>query len=126
MSKASGRGKTGEDHVCGYLEKHGWKIAARNYRVKGGEIDIVAEKNGIIAFVEVKTRKFGSLSDGIEAVDVRKQRCIVRAADRYIETFPAEIKEVRFDAAVVTVTTDDIPRVLEMKYFESAFDAFGL
>ena len=58
MSKASGRGKTGEDHVCGYLEKHGWKIAARNYRVKGGEIDIVAEKNGIRAVIARSTSIF--------------------------------------------------------------------
>ncbi len=126
MSKASERGKTGEDHVCGYLEKLGWKIAARNYRIKGGEIDIIAEKSEVITFVEVKTRKFGSLSDGIDAVDTKKQRCIVRAADRYIEEFPIDNREVRFDAAVVTVTTDEIPRVLEMKYYENAFDAFGL
>ncbi|MBQ9483459.1 MAG: YraN family protein [Ruminiclostridium sp.] len=126
MNVKSVRGKAGEDHVCGYLEKRGYRIAARNYRIKGGEIDIIAEKSGVIAFVEVKTRKFGSLSDGIDAVDVKKQRCIVRAADRYLEEFPVSGRDIRFDAAVVTVTTEEMPRVLEMKYYENAFDAFGL
>lgn len=124
MSTASGRGKAGEEHVCRYLSENGWTIAARNYRIKGGEIDIVAVKEDIIAFTEVKTRKFGSLDDGLEAIDRRKQGLVVRAAERYLESFPPDGREIRFDAAVVTVTTDDIPRVLEMKYYENAFDAF--
>ena len=126
MSVRSERGKAGEEHVCRYLEKRGWRIAARNYRIKGGEIDIVAEKDGIIAFVEVKTRKFGSLSDGIDAVDAKKRKCVIRAADRYLEEFSDMAHEVRFDAAVVTITTEEAPRVLEMQYYENAFDAFSL
>jgi putative endonuclease len=126
MSVKSERGKAGEEHVSAYLERLGWRIAARNYRVKGGEIDIIAEKDGVIAFVEVKTRKFGSLSDGVEAVDRRKRGFVVRAADRYLEELPEGSREVRFDVAAVTVTTEEIPRVLEMKYYENAFDAFEL
>lgn len=126
MSVNSERGRAGEEYVCGYLEKRGWKIAARNFRVKGGEIDIIAEKSGVIAFVEVKTRKFGSLSDGIEAVDAKKRKCVIRAADRYLEEFSDMAREVRFDAAVVTITTEEAPRVLEMHYYENAFDAFSL
>ena len=126
MSVKSDRGKVGEDYVCDYLEKRGWKLLERNYRVKGGEIDIIAEKSDIIAFVEVKTRKFGSLSEGIEAVDAKKRRCVIKAADRYLEDFPVSGKEVRFDAAAVTITTEEYPRVLEMKYYENAFDAFTL
>ena len=64
-------GKLGEESVCAYLKKQGYKIAARNYRIKGGEIDIVAENGDYIAFVEVKARKPDSLVTGFEAVNKR-------------------------------------------------------
>ena len=125
MSVKSERGKVGELHVSGYLEKQGWRIAGRNYRVKGGEIDIIAVKSGTIAFVEVKTRKFGSLDgDGMTAVDGDKRKAVIRAAQRYLETCGTEYVSVRFDVALVTVTTEEIPRVLGMEYYEDAFDAF--
>lgn len=126
MSVKSERGKAGEDHVCGYLAERGWKIEARNYRIRGGEIDIIASRNGIIAFVEVKTRKFGSLGDAIEAIDRRKQSFIFRAADIYLEEHPSEYSEIRFDAAAVVITTEEKPRIIEMKYYENAFDAFSV
>ena len=125
MSVKSERGKAGELHVSRYLEKNGWRIAGRNYRVKGGEIDIIAVKNGTIAFVEVKTRKFGSLDgDGMTAVDGDKRKAVIRAAQRYLEACGTEYASVRFDVALVTVTTEEIPRVLGMEYYEDAFDAF--
>ena len=126
MSVKSDRGRAGEEYVCEQLIKLGWTISARNYRVRGGEIDIVAENAQVVAFVEVKSRKFGSLDNAIEAIDRKKQSFVIRAADRYLCEHPAGAKEVRFDAAVVTVTTEEIPRVLEMKYYENAFDAFAL
>ena len=48
-------GNIGEDAVCGFLVRHGYEIIKRNFTVRGGEIDIIAEKADIIAFVEVKT-----------------------------------------------------------------------
>ena len=125
MSVRSDRGKAGEQYVSEYLEERGWSIKTRNYRIRGGEIDIVAEKGGITAFVEVKTRKFGSLADGIDAVDARKRKCLIRAADRYIEENPVG-GDVRFDVAEVFVTTEEVPRVLGIKYYENAFDSFTL
>lgn len=126
MSVKSDRGSAGETYVCEYLQKRGYFIRERNYRVKGGEIDIIAERNGIIAFVEVKSRKFGSLDSAVEAVDRRKQSLVIRAADRYLETHPADGMSIRFDAAAVVITTEEHPRVIEMKYIEDAFDAFGI
>lgn len=126
MSVKSDRGRAGEEHVCAYLKKHGYTVLERNYRVRGGEIDIIAERSGIIAFVEVKTRKFGSLGNGIDAIDRRKQSLVIRAADRYLEDHPANGKSIRFDAAAVVITTEEHPRVIEMKYIEDAFDAFGI
>ena len=47
-------GKLGEEKVCEYLTQLGYTIAARNFRIKGGEIDIIAEDGTYLAFVEVK------------------------------------------------------------------------
>ena len=46
----------GESAVCRYLMQQGYTIRKRNYRIRGGEIDIIAQKGEILAFVEVKTR----------------------------------------------------------------------
>ena len=126
MSVRSDRGKAGERYVCDHLAKNGWTIDARNYRIRGGEIDIVAHKGEILAFVEVKTRKFGALVDGIDAIDIRKRQAVIRAADRYIGENPTDAGTIRFDAALVTVTTEEVPRVLEMEYSEDAFDSFSI
>ena len=126
MSKAGERGRVGEDHVCAYLTKRGWTVLERNFRVKGGEIDIIAERSGVIAFVEVKTRKFGSLAEGMDAVDAGKRKHIIYAADRWAEDQPEMHATIRFDVAEVVVTTEEHPRVIEVRYFEDAFDAFAV
>ena len=124
MSVKSVRGKAGEDHVCDHLQNNGWTILERNFRIRGGEIDIIAKKGSVLAFVEVKSRKFGSLDDPLEAIDRRKQELLIRAADTYLERNPSDADTIRFDAAAVTLTTEAVPRVLEMKYYEDAFGAF--
>lgn len=123
MSVKSERGAFGEGYVAERLTAEGYIIKERNYRVKGGELDIIAEKDGIIAVVEVKTRKFGSLTEGIEAITRRKMDCIIKATRLYLLNNGIEDKGVRFDVAEVTVTTENIPRVLGFKYYENAFDA---
>ena len=50
-------GRRGETAVCQYLLQHGYTIRKRNYRIRGGEIDIIAQKDEILAFVEVKSRR---------------------------------------------------------------------
>ena len=68
-NKVSGvRGQTGEDAVCEYLEDKGYRVAARNFRIRGGEIDIISTKGEYLVFTEVKTRKFGALENGAEAM----------------------------------------------------------
>lgn len=78
-------GNIGEDAVCGFLVRHGYEIIKRNFTVRGGEIDIIAEKADIIAFVEVKTREHGSLISAEEllirsssGVSFRQHRLFVR------------------------------------------------
>lgn len=112
-------GNIGEDAVCGFLVRHGYEIIKRNFTVRGGEIDIIAEKADIIAFVEVKTRTIGSMTSAEEAVDLRKQRLIIRTAQAYLQNV-AQPLQCRFDVA--TVETEG-GRVKKLRYYVNAFDA---
>jgi putative endonuclease len=111
----------GENVVCYYLEKKGYKIIKRNFFIKGGEIDIIAEKDGVIAFVEVKTRSAGSMVGGIEAVTKQKRKLIINAAKNYGYKFPHALQP-RFDIASVVA---DGKKVVGFDYIENAFDASG-
>lgn len=114
-------GKLGEESVCTYLKKQGYKIAARNYRIKGGEIDIVAENGDYIAFVEVKARKPDSLVTGFEAVNKRKQGLIIKTAADYCCKHP-NVLQPRFDVAEVII---DNGKVLSIDYITNAYDTTG-
>lgn len=112
-------GNIGEDAVCGFLARHGYEIINRNFTVRGGEIDIIAEKADIIAFVEVKTRTVGSMTSAEEAVDLRKQRLIIRTAQAYLQN-AAQPLQCRFDVAVVETEGG---KVKKLRYYVNAFDA---
>lgn len=112
-------GNIGEDAVCGFLVRYGYEIIKRNFTVRGGEIDIIAEKADIIAFVEVKTRTIGSMTSAEEAVDLRKQRLIIRTAKAYLQNV-AQPLQCRFDVA--TVETEG-GKVKKLRYYVNAFDA---
>lgn len=77
-------GQAGEDLAAAVLKTRGYEIIARNYITKAGEIDIIAFKDGVLVFCEVKTRIAGITGDGREAVDLRKQKKIRRCADIFI------------------------------------------
>lgn len=77
-------GLSGEDSACAYLEAHGYKILKRNYRCYSGEIDIIASKDNVLSFVEVKTRSNVRYGLPREAVTYDKQRKIRRSAENYL------------------------------------------
>jgi putative endonuclease len=114
-------GKLGEEAVCHYLEEHGYNIIDRNYRIKGGEIDIIAENGDILAFVEVKSRKPGSMVSGFEAVNRRKQGLIIKTAAEYCCRHPNALQP-RFDTAQVVIAGD---RVVSIDYIQNAYDTTG-
>lgn len=121
------RGKAGEKAVCELLEEKGCKTVARNYRVRGGEIDIIAIDGEFIIFVEVKTRKFNAFDDGTAAMTKAKMKRIISASERFVSDNP-NYKEYyrRFDTAYVTVTTDKYPQVLDIEYYKADFTAMNL
>ena len=114
-------GKLGEESVCTYLKERGYNIVARNYRIKGGEIDIIAENGDYIAFVEVKARKPDSMVNGFEAVNKRKRGLIIKTAADYCCKHP-NFLQPRFDVAQVIKKKK---KVLSIDYITNAYDTTG-
>ncbi|MGN1423450.1 MAG: YraN family protein [Oscillospiraceae bacterium] len=121
----SEKGRLGEDAVCELLERRGHRIVERNYRRRSGEIDIISAIDGFIVFTEVKTRKFGGMMSGIEAVDIRKQKKIILTSDAYLTEHDIALQP-RYDVAEVTITRGELPRVVRIDISEGAFTADGV
>lgn len=118
---AKALGVKGENAVAEYLRQHGYIIVKRNWKDKFGEIDIIAENKNCVAFVEVKTRKAGSMVSGEEAVDEAKQRRVRNTGIMFIKRFNTELP-ARFDVAEVTVSKDtDGKEKWMLKYTKNAF-----
>ncbi|MDR3589681.1 MAG: YraN family protein [Negativicutes bacterium] len=90
-------GGAGEQIAADFLLQAGYQLLARNYRAKTGEIDIIAQKNGTIAFVEVKTRSNYNFGSPAEAVTYIKQRKIISTALNYLKSSAGTDKPFRFD-----------------------------
>lgn len=86
-----------EEKAVELLISRNYRILERNYRVKAGEIDIIAEKDEIVVFVEVKYRGTIKFGYGLEAVDYKKIRRIYSAAKIYLTLTGKLSREVRFD-----------------------------
>jgi putative endonuclease len=77
-------GKQGEDHASAYLIKKGYRILERNIYIGGGEIDIVARKEDLIIFIEVKTRKEASYIESLDVLDERKSQQLADCCEEYM------------------------------------------
>lgn len=94
-------GKLGEEIAVSYLKKRGYKIIETNFSCKFGEIDIIAEKDDTICFIEVKTRTNESFGSPIEAITPFKMKHIIKSVQYYILKRHLEDKEVRLDVLEV-------------------------
>lgn len=110
-------GKLGEDTAANLLIEKGYTILERNYRVNHLEVDIIALKDNILVFVEVKTRAVNYLVSPQEAVNYQKQRYIANAANSYIRRF-RRTEEARLD--VITILHKN-ETVVEVEHIENAY-----
>lgn len=101
------RGRRGEAAAADYLEERGWRILARNERVGRRELDLVVFRDGILAFVEVKSRGGLGFGTPLEAITRKKRQEISRAAAGWLRErrIPA-CTLIRFDAVGVTWEAD--------------------
>ena len=101
-------GKAGENKARAYLKKSGYKILRSNYKNPFGEVDIIAEKEGVIAFIEVKTRLTDIFGQPSEAVNSIRQRKYINAAKYYFSGRQMDCV-VRFD--IIEVFKDKINHI---------------
>ena len=112
-------GKRGEDLACRELERRGYAIVARRFRVRSGELDIVARDGATLVFVEVKARAGRQFGEAAEAVTPLKQLRMARLAGEYLARHGSPECACRFD--VVSIHFDgDVP---EIQVIQNAFDA---
>lgn len=90
-------GDFGEEFAARILENMGYRILARNYAVKAGEIDIIAVKDGVLHFIEVKTRNGNGFGYPSDSVTQLKQARIKKAASQYLQSRRFGWKNVSFD-----------------------------
>lgn len=115
-------GKRGEDIAVSYLRSQKFEILERNFRARGGEVDIIARDGNDIVFVEVKTRFGDCFGRASEAVDRVKQQRLVRAALFYLSRQSFKNENYRFD--VVTIEVDRNRETFEdavISHYRNAF-----
>ena len=126
-------GRLGEDIAADHLEKNGYKIVARNLHLSKNELDIIAEDDEYIVFVEVKTRsclypESGDFGIPSRAVDSKKRGNTVKAARDYLYSYYGG-KQPRIDVIEVYIMESrsefKTPTVLKVNHIRNAFDARG-
>lgn len=110
-------GQQGEDMAVKFLSEKNYFILDRNYRWARGEIDIVAKKDDLLVFVEVKTAKSKNFGSPENWVDVRKQQQIGMVAERYLQEKEIENIDCRFDVIAVSAQGKD----WKIHHIENAF-----
>jgi len=110
----------GEARAAAHLERAGYRIAARNVRAGGVEIDVIAVRRGLVVFAEVKTRRGHRFGAPEEAVDAAKRARLVRGARAWLREHATRRERARFDVIAWEVS----PRgEWSLRHLEAAFDA---
>lgn len=109
------RGVDAETRALRHLEARGLKLVTRNWRCKGGELDLVMTDGATLAVIEVRSRARSDYGSALESVDARKQGRLVHATQLFLAAHPEHAqREVRFD--VVTLDGTDL------QWLKAAFD----
>ncbi|MCP4978847.1 MAG: endonuclease [Maribacter sp.] len=119
MGKHNEFGKEGERIAVDFLIKKGYKIKNRNYRYLKAELDIIAQKEDILAIIEVRSRSSDFIENIAETITKKKIGLLVLGADHYVAELDLDV-EVRFD--VITILKNK--KVFKIEHLESAFYHF--
>ena len=110
-------GELGERIAERWLRRQGWRIVQRRFRSGHRDIDLVAERDGLVAFVEVKARRGQRFGDPVEAVNWKKQRELGRSARVWIARHGRAPEAYRFDVIGVLVAGPSV----RVRHIENAF-----
>ncbi len=114
-------GKRGEETAANYLIENGYRILARNYKTRLGEIDIIGKDKDTLAFVEVKTRSTDRFGSPCDAISPAKRRQISKVATIFLKENNLLDKKARFDVVSISYP-DKEPRLDLIKdAFESSY-----
>jgi len=119
MGKHNEFGKEGEKIATDFLIKKGYKICYKNYRYLKSEIDIIAQKDAILAIVEVRARSNDQIISIADTITKKKIKLLVMGADHYVTENDLDI-EVRFD--IITILKNS--KIFKIEHLESAFYHF--
>ncbi len=111
-------GRFGERLAVEHLLAKGYRIRERNYRTREGEIDIIAEGDGVLAFVEVRARRGDAMGSALESLTPAKQRRLVALAEAYAQDRADLPPEQRIDLIALEIAEDG--RVLSLRHIEGA------
>lgn len=116
MAQHNEFGRISEDRAAAYLMANGYTIRDRNWRIGHKELDIVAQKHGVLVVVEVKARRTDRYGDAVEAVTDEKIHKTIHAANAYVRYHRINLP-IRFD--VITITGEPGHQTIE--HIEDAF-----
>ena len=119
MAEHNDFGKLAEDAACTFLESNCYDILERNYRFLKAEVDIIAKTENTLVIVEVKARSDNHFINPEDAVNKKKMRLLIMAADEYSQSLKEDL-DVRFDIISVLKTKENI---LEIKHIKDAFQS---
>ncbi len=120
MAEHNDLGKQAEDAAVEFLQEKGYTVIARNFRWQKAEIDIIAEYPGMLIIVEVKARSSEVFMEPQEAVNRRKMRLLIAAADQFLEVNERR-EEARFDIISVVSKKDGS---MNITHIENAFEPY--
>jgi len=112
-----GLGKWGEEFAARLLTRKGYRLVTRNWRCVHGEIDLVAEKDSCLAFVEVRTRRGESLGSPEESVTDRKRARLISSAEAYVQSTGWQ---AAWQIDVVAIQLDRRGRLVRVDHYENA------
>jgi putative endonuclease len=117
-SGAASLGRRGEDAALDVYRRHGFRLVARNWRCRLGEIDLVVRRGRLLVFCEVKARTAVAVGAGYEAMTWSKRRRLRRLAEVFLQRASERPAAVRFDVASVHAPSGRVP---DVEIFQDAF-----
>jgi putative endonuclease len=106
MAKHIGTGKLGEELGCAYLISKGYLIKEQNWRFSRWEVDIIAEKESVLHFIEIKTRRSKNFGLPEEKVGQKKIQNLINAAEEYLYKHPVW-KRIQFNILSISITRNE-------------------